>query len=253
MGAKKDSIKLVSMNIELAKHLDAALSFLKREKPNVVCLQEVYEPDLAMFAREFTMEASFGPMSLIGRVEYTKPPFIPYGVGMLSALPVQRVSLEYYRSDEGEARKRLFENTSRDDPHPLLCMSIKKGNENFVVGTTHFTWSPKGEPDDLQRSDLKNLLDILQKFPEIVLCGDFNAPRGKETFDTLAKRYKDNIPSHYFTSIDANLHRDGKKMRGQSLMVDGLFTSPQYQCMNVRLQEGVSDHMAIVAEIRRNE
>jgi hypothetical protein len=52
----------------------------------------------------------------------------------------------------------------------------------------------------------------------------------------------------YITSIDADLHRDGDKVR-KPLMVDGLFTSPIYKCSNVRLQNGVSDHMAIVAEI----
>lgn len=57
MGTK--SIKLVSVNIELAKHL-----------------------------------------GLIGRVEYTKAPFVPYGVGILSALPVQSVRRAYYSGNE---------------------------------------------------------------------------------------------------------------------------------------------------------
>jgi hypothetical protein len=35
-------------------------------------------------------------------------------------------------------------------------------------------------------------------------------------------------------------------------MVDGLFTTPVYQTSNVKLVDGVSDHMAIVAEIHKN-
>ncbi len=67
----------------------------------------------------------------------------------------------------------------------------------------------------------------------------------------LAPKYKDNIPSHYKTSIDAALHRAGKE-RPEGLadkMVDGLFTTPGYTAVDVRLQFGVSDHAAIVATI----
>lgn len=253
MGAKKDSIKLVSVNIELARHLDLVREFLEKEKPDIACLQEVYETDLTKIAEEFGMEAVFGQMGLIGSGEYTKPPFVPYGVGILSALPIQSVSRPHYSGNEELAKTHEFNGTSRDDAHPLLCVSIKKGNASFVVGTTHFTWTPGGDPDDLQKRDLKSILGILEKISEIVLVGDFNAPRGRETFDTLAKHYKDNIPEYYSTSIDADMHRDGEKLRGKLLMVDGLFTSSQYQCTSVRLQGGVSDHMAIVAEIRINE
>ena len=248
---EKDSIKLTSVNIELAEHLDLVRAFLEKEKPDIVCLQEVCEADLKELAKKLEMEAVFAQMSLIGKVEYTKPPFAPYGVGILSRLPIQSVQRPYYRGDEETAKRREFQGLSRDDPHPLLCASIKKGNQSFAVGTTHFTWTQNGEPDDLQRNDLASLLRTLEKFPEIVLCGDFNAPRGRETFDTLARYYKDNIPNQYTTSIDANLHKDGEQVRGKSLMGDGFFTTSQYECTNVRLQDGVSDHMAIVAEIQR--
>lgn len=35
-------------------------------------------------------------------------------------------------------------------------------------------------------------------------------------------------------------------------MVDGLFTTSDYKASNVRLVDGVSDHMAIVADIYKN-
>ena len=50
-------------------------------------------------------------------------------------------------------------------------------------------------------------------------CGDMNVPRGNETFNRLAEKYKDNIPLEYKTSIDQNLHR----VKGLQVMVDGLY------------------------------
>jgi hypothetical protein len=35
-------------------------------------------------------------------------------------------------------------------------------------------------------------------------------------------------------------------------MVDGLFTTPAYEAQDVKLVDGVSDHMAVVAPITKN-
>jgi hypothetical protein len=43
------------------------------------------------------------------------------------------------------------------------------------------------------------------------------------------------------------LHR----VKGIMFMVDGLFTTSKYNATNVKLVDGVSDHMAIVANIEK--
>ena len=250
-GGERDAIKLVSVNIEQAKHLDSVRAFLEKEKPDIACLQEVYEEDLEELGKALGMKTLFGQMNLMGRVTQTEPPFLPYGIGMFSLLPMENARRSYYRGSREAAEEHVFNGSSQDSCHLLLYASIKKGESVFLICSTHFTWAPNGEANEYQRDDLQSLLGILKTIPEIVLCGDFNAPRGKEIFDTLAKYYKDNIPLQYMTSIDMALHRDANNMQGKPLMVDGLFTTPSYQCSNVRLQDGISDHMAIVAEIQR--
>jgi endonuclease/exonuclease/phosphatase family metal-dependent hydrolase len=88
------------------------------------------------------------------------------------------------------------------------------------------------------------LLEMLGQ-RSIILCGDFNAPRGREIFSRLAKRWHDNVPLHYVTSIDPKLHRAGPLQ----LMVDGVFSTTDYRVRNVVLHQGVSDHCAITADI----
>lgn len=244
-------MKLISVNIDLKRQLTTVWPFLKQEKADIVCLQEVHKEDLKELAKELEMEPVFGQMSSIGRNVYLEPPFSPYGVGMLSALPIQDIQMSYYRGTEEEAKTKLFSGNSKDDAHPLLHITVQKEDKAFTIGTTHFTWSPDGKADDAQRRDIENLLSILEGIPELILCGDFNAPRGGEIFDAIAQEYTDNIPAEYTTSIDTDLHRDGEKMRHKSLMVDGLFTTRRYECSSVRLVNGVSDHCAIVAEIQK--
>ena len=121
--------------------------------------------------------------------------------------------------------------------------------------TTNFTWSEHGQPDRYQRQDVRALLDTVLPLGDIVLCGDFNAPRGGEIFSFLAERLKDNIPRRYKTSLDIALHRAGKE-RPEELadkMVDGFFTSHGYRASGVRLERGVSDHCAIVGTVHMAE
>ena len=243
-------LSLACVNIERTEHLDRVLAFLQKAKPDVVCLQEVYEYDLQKFAEKLDMESAFGQMMCMGRDNKLEPPFLPFGIALLSRLPMSNLRRSYYHGDEESVQNLLFDGNYQSYYHLVLSATFQKDEKKFTIGTTHFTWTPDGKADDVQRTHVVGLLKTLRSFPDIVFCGDFNAPRGEEIFAELAKRYKDNIPSHYTTSIDVNLHRAGEKLRGRQLMIDGLFTTPGYQCSNVRLQDGVSDHLAILAEIR---
>ena len=124
---------------------------------------------------------------------------------------------------------------------------VIKNSERFTIGTTHFTWNADGKADNYQRKDLKALFAILNDFPEIVFCGDLNTPRGGEIFNTIAKRYKDNIPEKYKTSIDSNFHQAGHLM----CMVDALFSTFHFNIKNVKLVSGLSDHYAVIANVFR--
>lgn len=240
-------MKLVSLNIERAKHLDRILAFLQKERPDVACLQEVFQPDLADFAQRLGLGYVFAPMVLMGRAQPEEPPFVPFGIGMLSRFPIKNVQRRYYDGEETVASKAIFNGIPDAYAHPLLSARFQTDGEQLTLATTHFSWTPDGKPNDTQRKHLQALLKLLEGFDDFVLCGDFNTPRGGEIFTELAKRYKDNIPPHYQTSIDGSLHRAGPLQ----LMIDGLFSTPHYEVSNVRLQDGVSDHCAILATVRK--
>ena len=67
-------------------------------------------------------------------------------------------------------------------------------------------------------------------------------------FGLFEKIYKDNIPQKIKTTIDKKIHKSKKDIQ---LVVDALFTSPAYAAKKVKVVAGVSDHMAIVAEINK--
>ena len=246
-------IKLISLNIERSKHLSLVIPFLEAEAPEVVCLQELAQKDVELFEEALGAECFFAPMANHGSGEDEVAPGI-VGIGMFSKLPITRQEVQYYWGKGASEKTYDFSSAAgkhATESYVVVYQDVEKDGEQCKIATTHFTWTPNGEADDLQREDMRSLLLVLEEMKEFSLCGDFNAPRGGEIFSELSKRYTDNIPPEHKTSLDLSFHRAGTREaeRLSTYMVDGLFTTPSYRAAGVRLQFGISDHAAIVATI----
>lgn len=240
------SLSLVSVNVERSKHLDLILPFLERQAADVVCIQEICERDIPKFEFVLGKILAYAPLTVHPnheRAEVDQNDPVLEGIAMFSRLSVVKTAVTYYVGSEDGARNKPPHRVA--DDLPFMVCDIEKERAIFRIGTLHFTWTPNGEANDMQRAHLSALLPVLEATGEMVFCGDLNAPRGKEIFGEFAKRYKDNIPEHHSTSIDGSLHRAGQL----PYMVDGLFSTPVYRVSGVELVPGVSDHCAIVATV----
>ncbi len=245
-------LSLVSLNVERGRHLGTVLPFLERMHTDVICLQEVREVDLPLFEKAAGRLVRFAPVTVFSDEGGTSP----MGIAMFSKHPTSNVSEHYYFGERSRVPRYvgLSPTTIRETMYrPLLYCDVEKEGTTYRIVTTHFTWTPDGEVSNEQRSDLAKMLSLVAEAGELTFCGDFNAPRGKEIFSELAKRFKDNIPAEYETSLDLERHRAGKEKAAElkTRMIDGLFTTPAYRARDVKLVCGVSDHCAVVADIER--
>lgn len=241
-------LKLISLNIERSRHLDRIVPFLQKQQPDVVCLHELYESDVPLFEHALGMQSAY---AILGPYfSDVSDRGVMTGSGIYARSILSR-AVHYYAGSAESAQTDSPKECATN--HPLLSCDIEHDGASFRVITTHFTWSPRGEATDEQRRNMANMLKLLEQFDAFVLTGDFNAPRGGEIFSALSSRYKDNIPPHYKTSLDATLHYAGKKRPNElaDKMVDGLFTTPAYVASDVELVFGFSDHAAIVGNITR--
>lgn len=244
-----DSLKYVSLNIEAHRHLEErVLPFLKAEQPDFVSLQEVFAADMPLIEKELGMKGHFVPQATVNEVSiHIKHAMGDWGVAQFTRLPIQAEGSFHYTGTP-ERLPIFFERNSPNSMNRVfLWYKVEFNGQSYTIGATHFTISPKGEWTQEQQDSLEKLLAGLQDFPELVLSGDFNAPRGGKIFTQLAEKYTDNIPPEVTTSIDGQFHKAGQLQ----LMVDGLFTTPGYVVTNVRVVGGVSDHKAVVAEITK--
>ena len=248
-------MKLVSLNVEGSKHWALVDPFLNSQQADVVCLQEVFEKDVARLAEMLNMHLAFAPMFL--RPNEGSPTYERMGIVMLSRSPMENIMIQNYHLPDQELPKKddtdeyTMDKTVR---RSLLSANVNCGGKLFTVATTHFTWTPDGLPKDYQYAAAEKLLEAVKELPEVALCGDFNVPRGvNDIYERFAKKYYDAIPVTYASSLDMTLHRAGKNPivaeRLADYMVDYLFLSNGYRAENVRLESGVSDHCAIVATV----
>lgn len=246
-------MKVVSLNIELNCRFDTVIPFLIREEADVICLQEVLEEDVPMLSEKLGMNYEYKAFTY----EWSDVPSHSeaygkrYGVAIFSKHTMKSGYVFYTGSEETTSIpfEKYVERREELESNVLVWAEITDSEGAvFRFITTHFYVTHHGESSPRQLATLPPFFAALDTFGEFILCGDFNAPRGNETFTKIKERYIDNIPLTYQTSIDQNLHR----VKGLMYMVDGLFTTPAYRTEDVALVDGVSDHMAIVATIQPN-
>lgn len=241
-------MKLISINIQNNFHNEVVLEFLKKENPDVVCMQELLEEDLEFFRNALSMESAFYFGDYIREEDYPGLTGKRFGVAVF-ARKIKDHGYIFYAGDEKDSQKSFQEWTvggSYQKNKALVWASIEIGiGKSFKCVTSHLPWTPGGKTTPAQMAATETLLKKLEGLGEFVFTGDMNALRGKEAFDLIAQKYRDNIPPEYKTSIDQNLHR----VKGLQNMVDGLFTTPTYKVLSAKLVDGLSDHMAIVAEV----
>lgn len=242
-------MKLLSLNIEGDRHLSARIfPLLVSEKFDALCLQEVFAQDLEKIAQVSQLpDYIFAPQANITQINPHLPPRGQWGTAIF-ARELTHSRRDYYVGRETEIPNFLADNDPNSMNRVVVSAIVELNQQPFHLATTHFTWSGGGAVTELQRSKFVALKQILANFDELILCGDFNTPRGGEIYDQLSAMYTDNIPLEVQTTVDKNLHKSGEDIR---LVVDGLFTSEHYQVNNPEVMSGVSDHMAVIAEIAR--
>ncbi|MGM0629192.1 MAG: endonuclease/exonuclease/phosphatase family protein [Patescibacteria group bacterium] len=240
-------MKLVSLNVEGRHHLDKVVGFLKKEDPDLICLQEA-PIDISSMLKKEGYRVTFLPLILMPASNG-----LPFPKGNLMAFKgSSNIDIyHYYKPSEGIA---VFDpERKRETMSQAVIFANTKG---VSVATTHFTWAPKGEVASKEQvEDMKSMFEFLDKKPPHILCGDLNITRNINRLyrEELVPRYTDAIPAEYESSLDRRLHRSGGDPELSKLfdrfMVDHLLLKEPFKAKNVRLEFGVSDHAAVVADI----
>lgn len=216
------------------------------EKPDIVLLQEVFEGSLEQIRNAIGGQVVFSRLcrfSLTDREVDAEP----WGIAIASKWPISDVKEDYYHGSRETSNTVFLNGRGLVDAHSLLQASVERGSVRFNLATTYFTWVRGADPSKEQLEDFKRLAVLLDQTQDIILTGDFNSPRGYPIYDSLAKRYRDNVPLEVDTTLDPGVRPE----HTWQYVVDGFFTSEHYRVENVRMVQGLSDHKGILGEVQK--
>lgn len=235
-------IKLLTLNIESDRHLDRVEAAIAEHLPDIVCLQEVLEANCDRLASTGGYDVKF---SLGGRQLKPTGHERNWGMAVLSRVPVVRQVESVYAQD---ARIRVLHHPD-DTRRVVLVTELEHQGQPYRIANTHFTWTPDGHINELQKADFTRLERVLAGYPDYVLCGDFNAPRGREMFGRFVDELGlvDHLPAGVTSTIDERFHRAG----ALELVVDTIFSTPEYRVADLRVLDGISDHKGILGVVER--
>lgn len=245
-------LKIASINIERSNHLARVKSFLTWYQPDVLCLQELCARDIPFIEDLIGNKLTYAPMAL----HPAETELEPIGVGLIAWGDMMDITTTYYHGTGKKMQPvrfvtdesgHTFTDTSTVDD-ALICGTY----QGFRIGTTHLNVTARGESSPAQLASAAKLVAVAQTEAKraggLLFTGDFNAPRGRETFKLINDAFIDGVPAKYTTSIDGSLHRSGQI----PFMVDGLFHTPTYKLEDAQLHTGVSDHCALTCTLSKN-
>ncbi|RYG59770.1 MAG: endonuclease/exonuclease/phosphatase family protein [Alphaproteobacteria bacterium] len=246
-------LRIASINIERSKHLRLVEKFLHWYSPDVLCLQELCQRDIPMFEELLGNKLHYVPMCYHPAEEDPEP----IGLGIVAWSALTDVTVDYYHGQPQPLQHIRFiteaDGYTKADNDSVANMLLSATCQGFRIGTTHLNVTRQGESTPEQRTMAQKLVTAAQAQAQraggLLMCGDFNAPRGRETFSLIAKHFEDGIPPEFTTSIDGSLHKAGQLPH----MVDGLFHTPSYKLTQATLHTGVSDHCALTCTLSSNK
>jgi len=229
-------IKVFQLNIQTDNHLHRFIPYLEKENADILCLQEVCEKDVSLIKQSLGFKQSVFQQMSVGLDGSRK-----IGVAIFTKFDFENVESVFLG-------KEFFNVTNVSQPMQidfyLLKIEAAVMGEKYTFATTHFPVTVEGSETPFQNQVCEKFLQVVEKYDNLVVTGDFNAPRGRKVFGLISQLLTDNVPANVTTTIDQNLHRK----KGIQFVVDGFFTK-DLSVREVDLQDGLSDHMAITGRV----
>lgn len=134
-----------------------------------------------------------------------------------------------------------------DIPRAIQTAIVDIKGDVYKIANLHFTWAPHGIVNEVQLNDAYKVSKILEDFGQHILCGDFNTPVGSEVFEIIRNKAYLAEVANCDSTIDTQYHY----AKDLKIIVDAIIFTEEYGLKNIEYVCGVSDHCALVAEIKR--
>jgi len=225
----RPSLRIVSFNIEYAKHIDAALTLL-REEPlrdaDVIALQEMDAPGVERIAAALDLNYVYFPSSLLSDTGRD------FGTAILSPWPLL------------EPRKLVLPHASRikGGRRAATIATLDRGTDRYRVYSVHLP-SPLGVSGAQRRDQVWTILtDIGTSSDPVLVLGDFNTREVGRLFEARGFLWLSK-------AVGTTTRRAGMRFSFDHIFARGLPGSATFETGAIRDNRGASDHRPVWAVV----
>ena len=242
-------IKFLNLNIWYGKLLDDVIKFIKKENPDIISLQEVYDGkkmspkwlnSYSLIKKELNYKySSFAPAFYVEE----KGKRINQGQVILSRYPVINQKIFFYDIPYG---KFIFpaKDFSRV-PRNLQKIRLNIKGKNLNIFNTQGIWG-KDQLDNARRIKMsKKIIGQIRGKKYVILSGDFNVNPQTTTIKNIEKFLRNPFKKKLITTI--NPKRINKAINERKSILDMVFVSSYIRILNFYCPKvDVSDHMPLI-------
>ena len=248
--------KFITLNLWLGGMLfDSILNFLKKENPDILLCQEVYNGDnkkLEKRYRSFKIikekikfkDAVFAPafgenLGKVGKV--------PSGNAIFSKYPILKTKTVFYDIpySDNYAKRGEVKDFAPYIPRNLISAVLKAGKIKLNIFNTQGIWGFRDGKDNKRRLEMgKKIIREIKSKENVILAGDFNLSPDTKTIALVEKHLRNVFKNELITSFNMKRKTD----RGYAkAVVDMVFADHKIKTIDHYCpQIDVSDHLPLV-------
>ena len=244
--------KFVCLNLWYGgKLFDNVVTFLGKEKPDVLALQEVYNAGVPSYPKNYrTMQelpkllgyefTDFAPAFMDHRPE---GPVAESGNAVFSRFPIIGRKVFFY--DKQYDPNYVEQKDSRFVPRNLEHVKIEIDGKELSVFNTQGIWGFDGEDNERRLKMSETIRAQYRDKANIILCGDFNTKEHTKSMTNFEKDLKNVFKGELERSFNMRHKPAGSGFA--TAVVDMVYVSPNIKVVeHYSIDEDVTDHVPLV-------
>jgi endonuclease/exonuclease/phosphatase family metal-dependent hydrolase len=248
-------MKIVQLNIWQGRLLRQVLEFLRKERPDFVCMQEVYSSKIDNSSQDFLrsferIQALFPNYHGYFSARYDLPVLdekARYGIGMLSRFPITDTETLFVVGSRKSfaTAAELAAHQGQKEPCNLQRVIVRIDSDtSFCLINHHGYWEPNGMGTDANVRAMEKVGEIVRNSPRpLILAGDLNVVFESPAMKPIQAQLNDLTQAY---RLPTTLSEFGKV---SNVACDHICVSDGIDVHSFHASDAlVSDHMPLVME-----
>lgn len=249
-------MKIININVwNGGELLDNLIKFLKKEKPDILAMQEVHNEQQVNIERRYRTISEL--QNSLGLSQYAfSPQFVlvnnkiksARGNAILTNFPVRQVKTIFFDVPYKEEVRQTNKQDYTLTPRAMQYAQININETTLNMYNVHGIWGMDGDDNSRRLKMSGTIINNVKDKKQVILCGDFNTNAHTKSIQNIGKVLHNVFDHERKTSF--NMKRKPTNSGFAKAVVDNMFVSSDIKIISHSQPDvDISDHLPLVVEM----